>query len=88
MDDNDWGGGRIRDLVAVVEAVRELEFVDAGNVFVAGMSFGGFSVMSLVTRYPELVRAGADFFGFTELGDLRRQLAALPAAEPGTGTRF
>lgn len=67
LDNNDWGGGHIRDLVAVVAAVRELDFVDAGNVFVAGMSFGGFSVMSLVTRYPELVRAGADFFGFTEL---------------------
>jgi dipeptidyl aminopeptidase/acylaminoacyl peptidase len=36
-------------------------------VFVAGMSFGGFSVMSLLTQYPDLVRAGADFFGFTEL---------------------
>jgi dipeptidyl aminopeptidase/acylaminoacyl peptidase len=67
LDDNDWGGGHIRDLVAVVAAVRELDFVEAGNVFAAGMSFGGFSVMSLVTQYPELVRAGADFFGFTEL---------------------
>jgi dipeptidyl aminopeptidase/acylaminoacyl peptidase len=67
LDDNDWGGGHIRDLVAVVAAVRELDFVDAGNVFAAGMSFGGFSVMSLVTQYPELLRAGADFFGFTEL---------------------
>jgi len=67
LDDNDWGGGHIRDLVAVVGALRDLDFVDAGNVFVAGMSFGGFSVMSLVTQYPELVRAGADFFGFTEL---------------------
>jgi dipeptidyl aminopeptidase/acylaminoacyl peptidase len=67
LDNNDWGGGHIRDLVAVVAAVRELDFVDAGNLFVAGMSFGGFSVMSLVTQYPELVRAGADFFGFTEL---------------------
>jgi len=67
LDNNDWGGDHIRDLVAVVEAVRKLDFVEAGNVFVAGMSFGGFSVMSLVTQYPELVRAGADFFGFTEL---------------------
>jgi dipeptidyl aminopeptidase/acylaminoacyl peptidase len=67
LDDNDWGGGHIRDLVAVVAAVRELDFVEAGNVFAAGMSFGGFSVMSLVTQYPELVRAGADFFGFAEL---------------------
>ena len=67
LDNNDWGGGHIRDLVAVVAALRELDFVDAGNLFVAGMSFGGFSVMSLVTQYPDLVRAGADFFGFTEL---------------------
>jgi dipeptidyl aminopeptidase/acylaminoacyl peptidase len=67
LDDNDWGGGHIRDLVAVVAAIRELDFVDAGNVFAAGVSFGGFSVMSLVTQYPELVKAGADFFGFTEL---------------------
>ena len=67
LDNNDWGGGHIRDLVAVVAALRDLDFVDAGNLFVAGMSFGGFSVMSLVTQYPDLVRAGADFFGFTEL---------------------
>jgi dipeptidyl aminopeptidase/acylaminoacyl peptidase len=67
LDNNDWGGGHVRDLVAVVASLRELDFVDAGNLFVAGMSFGGFSVMSLLTQYPELVRAGADFFGFTEL---------------------
>jgi dipeptidyl aminopeptidase/acylaminoacyl peptidase len=67
LDNNDWGGGHIRDLVAVMMALRELDFVDAGNLFVAGMSFGGFSVMSLITKYPELARAGADFFGFTEL---------------------
>jgi dipeptidyl aminopeptidase/acylaminoacyl peptidase len=67
LDNNDWGGGHIRDLVAVMTAVRGLDFVDAGNLFVAGMSFGGFSVMSLVTQYPRLVQAAADFFGFTEL---------------------
>jgi dipeptidyl aminopeptidase/acylaminoacyl peptidase len=67
LDNNDWGGGHIRDLAAVVAALRDLDFVDAGNVFAAGMSFGGFSVMSLVTQYPDLVQAAADFFGFTEL---------------------
>jgi len=67
LDNNDWGGGHIRDLVAVLAAVRELDFVDPDNVFVTGVSFGGFSVMSLLTQHPYLVRAGADFFGFTEL---------------------
>lgn len=67
LDNNDWGGSHIRDLVAVLAALRDLDFADSGNLFVAGMSFGGFSVMSLVTQYPGLVRAGADFFGFTEL---------------------
>lgn len=67
LDDNDWGGGHIRDIVAVAAAVRKLDFVDADNLFIVGMSFGGFSVMSLITQYPDTFRAAVDFFGFTEL---------------------
>jgi dipeptidyl aminopeptidase/acylaminoacyl peptidase len=67
LDDNDWGGGHIRDLVAVAQAVQTLEFVDTDQLFLVGMSFGGFSVMSLITQYPETFRAAVDFFGFTEL---------------------
>lgn len=67
LDDNDWGGGHIRDIVEVAAAVRSLDFVDADNLFIVGMSFGGFSVMSLVTQYPDTFRAAVDFFGFTEL---------------------
>jgi dipeptidyl aminopeptidase/acylaminoacyl peptidase len=67
LDNGDWGGGHIRDIVAVAAAVGSLEFVDADNMFVAGESFGGFSVMSLITRYPMTFRAAVDLFGFTEL---------------------
>jgi dienelactone hydrolase len=67
LDNNDWGGGHIRDLVAVAGAVRELEFVAPERLFLVGMSFGGFSVMSLITQYPDTFRAAVDFFGFTEL---------------------
>ena len=67
LDNGDWGGGHIRDIVAVAAAVGSLEFVDADNLFVAGESFGGFSVMSLITRYPTRFRAAVDLFGFTEL---------------------
>jgi len=67
LDDNDWGGGHIRDTVEVAAAVRTLDFVDADHLFIVGMSFGGFSVMSLITQYPDTFQAAVDFFGFTEL---------------------
>ena len=67
LDDNDWGGGHIRDIVEVAAAMRSLDFVDADKLFIFGMSFGGFSVMSLVTQYPDTFQAAVDFFGFTEL---------------------
>jgi len=67
LDSGDWGGGHIRDIVELASAVRTLDFIDPDNLFIAGMSFGGFSVMSLVTQYPDTFRAAVDFFGFTEL---------------------
>jgi len=67
LDDGDWGGAHIRDIVAVAGAVRGLDFIDERNLFVAGESFGGFSVMSLITAYPTVFRAAVDLFGFTEL---------------------
>jgi len=70
LDDGDWGGAHIRDTVAVADAVRALDFVDDDNLFVAGLSFGGFSVMSLITQFPQEFRAAVDFFGFTELATL------------------
>ena len=47
--------------------MRTIDIVDADNLFITGMSFGGFSVMSLVTQYPDTFRAAVDFSGFTEL---------------------
>jgi dipeptidyl aminopeptidase/acylaminoacyl peptidase len=67
LDDGDWGGAHVRDIVAVAAAIRNLGFVDADNLFVMGASFGGFSVMSLVTRYPDSFDAAVNLFGFTEL---------------------
>ena len=67
LDNNDWGGGHIRDIVEVAAAVQTTGIIDADNLFIVGTSFGGFSVMSLITQYPDIFRAAVDFFGFTEL---------------------
>lgn len=67
LGNGDWGGAHIRDTVEVARFVHSLDFVDGDNLFIAGASFGGFSVMSLITQYPKTFRAAASFFGFTEL---------------------
>jgi dipeptidyl aminopeptidase/acylaminoacyl peptidase len=67
LDNGDWGGDHIRDIVELAAAARTLDFIDEDHLFIAGMSFGGFSVMSLLTQYPGTFRAAVDFFGFTEL---------------------
>lgn len=90
LDDGDWGGAHIRDIVAVADAVRTLNFVDDRNLFLVGASFGGFSVMSLITQYPDTFRAAVDFFGFTELATfvdswpfyLQRNLASALGFDP------
>jgi dipeptidyl aminopeptidase/acylaminoacyl peptidase len=67
LDNGDWGGGHIKDIVEVANFVRSLRFVDGNRLFVLGESFGGFSVMSLITQYPKVFKAAINFFGITEL---------------------
>lgn len=67
MDNGDWGGGHIKDIVAITEYVKKLDFVDGENVFLIGGSFGGFSVLSLITQYPNVFDAAVDIFGPVEM---------------------
>lgn len=95
LDNGDWGGGHVRDTVAVAHELRKLDFVDADNLFIAGESFGGFSVMSLIARYPRAFRGAVDLFGFTELASfvaswprfLRRNLFAELGFDPRVDPR-
>jgi dipeptidyl aminopeptidase/acylaminoacyl peptidase len=67
LDNGDWGGGHIRDIVGVAGFVRGLDFVDGDNLFILGESFGGFSALSLITQYPEVFRAAVDISGMSDL---------------------
>lgn len=66
-DNGDWGGGHVKDLVAVANYAKTLDFIDKENIFVIGGSFGGFSVMSLVTQYPTVFKAAVNIFGPIEM---------------------
>jgi dipeptidyl aminopeptidase/acylaminoacyl peptidase len=81
LDNGDWGGGHIKDIVEVANFVRSLKFVDDNRLFVLGESFGGFSVMSLITQYPKVFKAAIDFFGITELSTF---IDSLPPNEQKT----
>jgi dipeptidyl aminopeptidase/acylaminoacyl peptidase len=71
-DNGDWGGGHIKDLVAVANFTKSLDFIDSSNVFIVGGSFGGFSVMSLITQYPTVFKAAVDIFGLVEMASFMK----------------
>ncbi|MEZ4815196.1 MAG: prolyl oligopeptidase family serine peptidase [Bdellovibrionota bacterium] len=57
LNDKDWGGGHIKDLIWAKKKFSELPFVDPKNFFIVGASFGGYSVLSTITQYPTEFKA-------------------------------
>ena len=76
LDNGDWGGNHIRDIVSIADWAKKLDFVDSNRVYIVGGSFGGFSVMSVITQYPKVFRAAVDVFGPIEMASF---LASWPA---------
>ncbi len=75
LDDGDWGGAHIRDIIAVTEYLKQLPFVDADHVFIFGESFGGYSVLSAITQFPDQFTAAVEFSGINELASFLDSLA-------------
>ena len=65
---HDCGGLQICDIVdAVAEAARRWPGeINCQNVNAVGYSGGGGNVMSLFTKFPELLNTGAAFFGISD----------------------
>jgi dipeptidyl aminopeptidase/acylaminoacyl peptidase len=94
MDNGDWGGAHIRDLLAVSEFGAGLDCVADRPRFIGGESFGGFSVLSAIIQYPTAFDGAVDLFGISDIGSffrglpdqvrpqLIRELGCDPAQEP------
>jgi fermentation-respiration switch protein FrsA (DUF1100 family) len=94
MDNGDWGGAHIRDLLAVAEFAAGLDCVADRPRFIGGDSFGGFSVLSAIIQYPTAFDGAVDLFGISDIGSffrglpdpvrpqLIRELGFDPAQEP------
>ena len=59
----DWGGGDLKDWDYAVRWLREQDWVDPARIGVFGGSYGGFAVLSCVTRLPDYWAAAVDIFG-------------------------
>lgn len=62
----DLGGGDLQDIVAGVEYLRSLPYVDPDRIGIEGVSYGGFMTYIAMTKRPELFRAGCAIAGVTD----------------------
>ena len=77
----DWGGGDLKDWEHAAKWLRAQDWVDADRVAVWGGSYGGFAVLSCITRLPEYWKAAVDIFGPSNL-------VTFAKAVPPTWRRF
>ena len=78
---HDWGGGDVRDWDHAVKWLHEQDWVNLERIAVWGGSYGGFAVLSCVTRLPDYWRCAVDIFGPSNLVTFVR-------AVPPTWKRF
>ena len=64
---HDWGGGDLKDFEAAVTWLRDLDWVDRERIGVFGGSYGGFAVLSCISRLPAYWAAAVDIVGPSNL---------------------
>lgn len=63
----DWGGGEFKDVLCGVDYLKKSGYVDKKKIAVVGGSFGGFMVLTCITKAPELWKCAVDIFGPSNL---------------------
>ena len=74
LNDADWGGGDLMDLVAATELAQTLPGVSPDEACVFGVGYGGFLALAALARHPELFRCGIEAMAATDFFRLHREL--------------
>lgn len=78
LNDKDWGGGHIKDLISGKNEVAKLPYIDTNNIFLLGGSFGGYSTLATVTFHPNEFKAAV---GVVAIGNLFTFMKSIPPDE-------
>ena len=69
LNNRDWGGGDLRDIVQVIHALGREGLVDARRVGIYGGSYGGYMTLRAITATPHEWQAAVDMFGMPDLAE-------------------
>ncbi len=72
LNNLDWGGGDLRDLVAAADYLVASGFVARSKIAVMGGSYGGYLTLAALAFTPERWAAGVDLYGISSLVTLAR----------------
>lgn len=79
LNDRDWGGGHIKDLIAGKKALEKLPYVDSSRIFIVGASFGGYSTLSAITQYPTEFKGAVAIVALANLFTFYKSIPPDPA---------
>ncbi len=79
--DKEWGGAMQDDIEDAVNYLIEHKIAEHGRIGVIGFSYGGFAVLSALTKTPDLFACGVDLFG---PANLISWVKTLPASLKGS----
>jgi dipeptidyl aminopeptidase/acylaminoacyl peptidase len=67
LNNKDWGGGDLKDLVAAVQHFGKQGVIDPKRVGITGGSYGGYMTLMALTRTPEVWAGGVERYGMPDL---------------------
>lgn len=67
LNNKDWGGGDLKDLVAAVEHFSKRGDIDPKRVGITGGSYGGYMTLMALCRTPGVWKAGVERYGMPDL---------------------
>lgn len=67
LNDGDWAGKDIEDIMKGMDELKKLPYVDPSNMYIMGVSFGGFLTLSTLARHREEFNAACAILPITDL---------------------
>jgi dipeptidyl aminopeptidase/acylaminoacyl peptidase len=95
LDDGTRRWDALKDIAAAARWIGDQKNLDSDKLACFGASYGGFATLAMLVHYPELFRAGVDFYGPVDLSTFlartavyRRQQRIVEYGDPVRDSAF